>query len=140
MSADVPLGRFVVWVIVDGDAGHGVVVNAVVPDSVVTGGFTCGVVFGIPLGRTVFTVGAGVCFVERTFARWAHMCPIVDARWSGGCLRSCFVVIVGNLDKYPRLMARERVDRAGENKALEMNSTLSAIVGASTTALSEWEY
>ena len=49
-------------------------------------------------------------------------------------------MIVGNEDKYPRLMARERVDRAGENKALEMNSTLSAIVGASTTALSEWEY
>ena len=48
-------------------------------------------------------------------------------------------MMVGKDDKYPRLIACERVDRAGENKALEMNSTLSAIVGASTTALSEWE-
>ena len=137
MSGDIPLGRFVVPVTVEGDAGHGVVVTAVVSIAVVTGGLPCGVVSFVSLGRMELIVGAGFCFVERTFALWAHMCPIVDARWSGGCLRSCFVVMVGNEDKYPRLMARERVDRAGENRALEMNSTLSAIVGASTTAFRE---
>ena len=80
MSADVPLGRFVVWVIVEGDTGRGVVVTAVVSIAVVTGGLPCGVVSVVPLGRTELIVGAGFCFVERTFALWAHMCPIVNAR------------------------------------------------------------
>jgi hypothetical protein len=35
------------------------------------------------------------------------------------------------------LMACARVERAGENNDLEINSTLSAIVGASITVFSE---
>ena len=35
-------------------------------------------------------------------------------------------------------MALDRVDRVGENKALEMNSFLSTTVGASRTEFSEW--
>ena len=55
----------------------------------------------------------------------------------GGYCRRFFVVIVGNDCKKPRSMACARVERAGENNALEINSTLSAIVGASITAFSE---
>ena len=47
------------------------------------------------------------------------------------------MVIVGKADKNPRLIACARVERAGENKALEINSTRSATVGASITAFSE---
>ena len=102
-----------------------------------SGGATC---FGLSLVRTVLIVGAGLGFVDCIFALWAHMWPMVDARGLGGYLRSCLVVMVGNEDRYPRLMACSRVDKAGENKALEINSTLSEIVGASTTAFNEWEY
>ena len=99
----------------------------------------CGAVFG-EWGRTALIVRAGLGLVDRTLALCAHICPIFDARGLGGYLRSCFVVMVGNEERYPRLMACARVDKAGENKALEINSTLSEIVGASITAFNEWEY
>ena len=47
------------------------------------------------------------------------------------------MVIVGNEAKYPRFIASARVDRVGEKRDLEINSTLSAIVGASMTAFNE---
>ena len=100
-------------------------------------GITCEVVFGGSLGRMVFTVGLFCVLVDLKFALWAHMCPIVEARWLGGYLRRFFVVIVGNEVKYPLFIASARVDSAGENRDLEINSTLSAIVGASITAFSE---
>ena len=92
---------------------------------------------GITWGRMVFTVGLFLILVDRKFALWAHMCPIAEARWFGGYFRRCFVVIVGNEVKYPRLIASARVDKAGEKRDLEVNSTLSAIVGASMTAFNE---
>ena len=82
-------------------------------------------------------MGLFLVLVDRKFALWAHMWPMVDARWFGGYFLRYFVVIVGNEAKYPRFIASARVDKAGEKRDLEMNSTLSAIVGASMTAFNE---
>ena len=64
----------------------------------------------------------------------------MEARWFGGYLRNCFVVIVENVNRYPRFAACKRVERAGENRALNINSILSVIVGASITVFNEWLY
>ena len=79
VSAVVPLGRSVV-----GGTRHGIVVKVVVSDSDVSGGVTCGIVFELSLGRTVLIVGANFRLIDRTFALWAHMWPMVDALGFGG--------------------------------------------------------
>ena len=145
------VARVVVWVLSGYELGSGgdfrpcrissfVVVLCVASwDSAASGEIMCGTMFGARR-RTVLIVGTGLGLVDLIFAFWAQMWPIVDARGSGGKFRRCFVVIVGNDDRYPQLIACATVERAGENSAREMNSALSAIVGASTTVFIEWEY
>jgi hypothetical protein len=79
-----------------------------------------------------------VCFVDLMFARCACMCPFVAGIGFGGHLRICFVVTSGKELRYPAEMAFVRVASVGENKDLEKNSILSAIVGASITEFREW--
>ena len=76
-------------------------------------------------------------FVDRMFDRWACRWPFVVASRLGGHRRICSGVIVGKEWGNPTLIASVSVDRVGEKRDLWKKVIHSAMVGASTTTLSE---
>ena len=79
-----------------------------------------------------------LAFVDWMLARVAWRWPLCVAVRSGGQRRSCLVVMVGKVVRYPACIALAKVDRVGEKRDLWWKAIRSAIVGASITELSEW--